>query len=111
MAKYTIYALPFSPRPQFISVRLMNVPYRFKLVWNIPADCWLIDIMFQDGSPLACGIPLVTGADLLTQLGYLEIGGQLLVISDRKPNDIVPSFEGLGLTGHVYFVPDNAQPV
>ena len=31
---YTVYELPFTARPQWITIKLVGVDYRFKLAWN-----------------------------------------------------------------------------
>ena len=112
MAAYNVYELPFSARPQYITIRLVGTEYRFKLSWNIPANCWVIDITSMNGGPLACGIPLVTGCDLLGQFDYLEIGGQLFVVTDQTATGgVVPTFDDLGITGHVFFLPDGSKPL
>jgi hypothetical protein len=49
------------------------------------------------------GIPLVTGVDLLSQYSYLGIPGALLVTTDRGAGE-VPTFDGLGVTSHLYYV-------
>lgn len=60
--------------------------------------------MDSSQNPIAVGIPLITGADLLEQLYYLGIGGALIVQSTNDPN-LVPDFETLGSTGNLFFIP------
>ena len=111
MATYTVYELPFTARPQYVSVRLVGTLYRFKLAWNVPAQCWVVDIMNPDGTLLYCGMPLVTGEDLLKQFEYLGIRGQMVVFTDQTATGgLVPDFDDLGSNGHVYFMPDGTQP-
>ena len=58
----------------------------------------------SNGTPLINGMPLVTGIDLLFQYKYLEVGGQLFVVTDQTAmNGLVPTFDNLGITGHVFF--------
>ena len=52
---------------------------------------------------MVCGIPLVTGADLLAQYAYLGFPGQLWIWTDGV-RDAVPSYLGLGLSSHLFFV-------
>jgi hypothetical protein len=103
-----VVELPLTAQPQIMRLTLRGVEYSLKLGWNVSTRCWVIDIADQFGAPLLCGVPLVTGTDLLRQFRYLGIGGQLLVISDQKPPDVVPGLGDLGVTGHVYFVTDGA---
>jgi len=72
------------------------------LKWNTPASCWVADLANDDGVPVARGIPLVTGCDLLAQYGHLGLGGQMFVQTDHNA-DAVPTFSNLGSTGHLYF--------
>jgi hypothetical protein len=46
---------------------------------------------------------LVTGADLLEQFGYLDLGGAFIVQTDHDI-DAVPTFANLGTAGRLYFV-------
>ena len=63
----------------------------------------MLDIADVDDVILASAIPLLTGADLLQQFGYLGIGAGMLVMTDTNP-DAVPTFQNLGTSGHLYFV-------
>ncbi len=70
---------------------------------NVPEGGWVLDIADVDGNPIAFGLPLVTGHDLLGQYAYLGIAGELVVQSDA---DIYapPTFDNLGTESHLYFV-------
>ena len=111
MATYNIFELPLTGRPQYLSVRLVGVLYRLKLGWNIPAQCWMLDWMTANGTPLLNGMPLVTGCDLLAQYEYLGIAGQLFAITDQTRGDMPPDYDGFGLTGHLFFLPDGSKPL
>lgn len=90
--------------PQRLSIALAGVTYQLTFKY---LDCdqggWVVDIAGADNTPLLNGVPLVTGADLLAQYGYLGIGGQLRVQTSSDP-DAVPTFENLGDDGQIYFV-------
>lgn len=79
--------------------------YVFKTQWNVPMQCWILDIYDDLETPLVRGIPLITGTDLLQQFEYLEFGGMLLVWSTEGPWYVVPSFQSLGSNSNVYYVP------
>jgi hypothetical protein len=111
MATYNIYELPFDARQQIVTISLIGMQYRMRLAWNIPANCWVLDIRNADDTPFLSGVPIVTGADLLAQFGYLGIRGQMLALTDYTRGDLPPNFDNLGTTGHVYFLPDNSQPI
>lgn len=76
---------------------------KLSVKWCKPAACWVADIADINGNPIVSGIPLVTGADLLEQFGYLRLGGQLLAQTDHD-TDAVPTFTNLGKEGHMYFL-------
>ena len=64
---------------------------------------WFLDLADANNNAVLTGIPLVTGLDLLAQYAYLGIGGMLVVQSDNDLS-LVPDFNSLGVTGHLYFV-------
>lgn len=99
----TVYEVPTQPESQTFTVSLGGVTYEFTLTWCPPAACWTLDIADDQGNPIVQGLQLITGADLLEQFEYLEIGGSLLVQSDFDPA-MVPNYGSLGSTGHLYFV-------
>lgn len=110
----TYYEIPLSGAPQRFNITLPNqtggnVAYSLAFQYrdadiSIAGGCgWTIDIVDQLGNQLVCGIPLVTGADLLGQYAYLALGGHLGVSSDGDP-DAVPTFDNLGTGSHVYWV-------
>lgn len=72
-------------------------------VWNAAANCWVCDIANSDGVPILQGVPLVCGADLLEQFGYLELGGQMLAQTDHA-TDVPPTYSNLGIAGHLYYL-------
>jgi hypothetical protein len=72
----------------------------------------MLDIYDSNWDPIVMGTPLVTGTDLLGQFGYLGIGKsgaswvQLVVmtIAVGHSPDEVPTFQDLGVDGHLYEV-------
>jgi len=104
----SVVEIPTIPAPQTFTIALNGTTYTIRLTWCIPAQCWMMDIADQGDTPIALGIPLITGADLLAQLAYLSIGngGAMVVQSDNDPA-LVPSFTTLGSTGHLFFVSPN----
>ncbi|MCJ2012667.1 phage baseplate plug protein [Methylobacterium sp. J-076] len=80
--------------------------YNFRLTWNdAGVGTWNLDIGDENQNLLVAGIPLVTGVDLLGQYRHLGFPGGLVVTSDADTGDI-PTFDGLGVTSRVFFVPD-----
>lgn len=96
------YEIPLSPKAQVFNVSLAGVDYNMRIVWNTASLCWVLDIADTDGVPILQGLPLVTGADLLAQYAYLGIRGGLIVTVDDGIG--VPTFAGLGVQGHLYFI-------
>mgnify|MGYP005812728127 CR=1 FL=1 len=90
---------------QFVVV-LNSVRYIMRIVWNYADNGgWTLDINTDNNAPLVCGIPLVTGADLLGQYEYLEIGGYLYCYTDGQEAYAEPTHNNLGSTSHLVFQP------
>lgn len=103
----TIYEIPLITAPQKFAIALGGVTYNFVFTYrdastNLPSG-WVLDIYDIANSPLACGIPLVTGCDLLSQLDYLGFTGLLAISSDGDPWS-PPTFTNLGTNSHLYYV-------
>jgi hypothetical protein len=99
------FRLPLIPDFQRFSITLVGVTYQFVVRWCVPSVCWILDVLDASDAPLLCGVPLVTGCDLLEQYAYLDIGGQLVVQTDSDL-DAVPTLANLGSQGNLYFIPD-----
>lgn len=119
----TYYEIPTIGLPQSFSIQLSGVTYNLRLLYqpasfgppiigvehqtNLLVDLsqiggWVLDISDANNNPLACGIPLVTGTNLLAQYRYLNIGGAIVVSTDGS--DLPPTQTNLGTSGHLYFV-------
>lgn len=93
--------IPLTPKAQTFSVPIGAVTYGMRLIWcDVDEGGWLLDISDDSGDPLAAGIPLVAGCDLLDQLAYLfdfklftGVDGNLL---------LPPIFNNLGTTAHLW---------
>lgn len=80
--------------------------YRLRLLYTgAPEGGWTLDIGDSQDRPLVCGIPLVTGADLLAEYRYLGFGGRLFVIAAGDPA-VPPGFADLGAGTRLYFEAD-----
>jgi hypothetical protein len=102
------FEIPLTPSPQRFSIQLGGAAYSLTFQFRnagLPGQggTWILDIADDLGNPLVCGIPLVTGADLLAQYGYLNFGGGLMVMSDGDPA-AVPTFANLGVASHLYWI-------
>lgn len=98
-----VFEIPMAAQAQTFSITLNGKDYVMRTVWGQESEAWLLDIADANEVPLVQGIPMLTGADLLAQFEYLGIGGALIVQTDSNP-DVVPGYDSLGTTGHLYFV-------
>jgi Domain of unknown function (DUF6983) len=99
----TVSELPMIASPQIFKATLAGISYRFRTRWNDVSRCWVMDVFDSNEVLMIGGLALVTGADLISQFEYLGIGGQIVVQTDGD-KDIVPDYNSLGSTGHVYFL-------
>jgi hypothetical protein len=100
----TISVIPLINMAQLFSITLASVVYNCRCYWNNdPAGGWCLDISDANSIPIVMGIPLVTGADLLAQYGYLNFGGQLRVATKGSPL-AVPTYSNLGDASNLYFI-------
>jgi hypothetical protein len=99
----TYYEIPLSAEPQTFNIPIGGATYGFRVQWNVANASWVIDISDASGNPIVSGIPMVTGADLLQQFGYLGFNFQLVAQTDNSP-DAVPAFDNLGTTAHLYAI-------
>jgi hypothetical protein len=101
----TVYEIPLIPAtPQSIVITLAGTTYTLVVKWNTVLNYWVLDIYDQTGTiPILTGTPLVTGADLLEQYGYLNFGGQLECQTDFDLT-APPTWGNLGDTGHLFFL-------
>lgn len=97
----TIVEIPLLPRPQELFIDFGASLWGFRLRWiDIDVGFWLLDLLDQRGSALACGLPLVTGADILHGLGYLNFPGVLFIVTEGDPKS-PPNAVNLGVTSHL----------
>ena len=99
----TIYEIPLTSQPQTFSVTFPNgAAYQMRLIYQFnDDDCWILDIADATGNLLVCGIPLVTGADLLAQYAYLGLGVKMFVTTDADISE-PPHWWNLGVSSHLY---------
>lgn len=90
--------------PQTFQVSLSGTTYQLTLRYrNCAEGGWTLDIDDSAGNAILRGVPLVTGANLLAQYGYLHLGGGLFVQTTSDP-DAAPTFDNLGSDGLLYWV-------
>jgi hypothetical protein len=98
-----VYEIPLKPEPQTLSVLFpTGVTYQLRLIYaNADVPAWILDINDAQGKPILQGIPLVTGADLLAQYAYAQLGVKLFCTTDGDPT-AVPQALNLGRTAHLW---------
>ena len=100
----SFYEIPLQPTNQNIRISILNVTYVIRTYYcDIANGGWVIDISDSSGNAILQGLPLVTGADLLGQHEYLDLGFGLMFASDGDIN-AVSGFNDLGVSGHLYVV-------
>lgn len=99
------FLIPFANVPQEFNINLGGRELTIINRWNdMPEGGWSIDIIdFNSGEYIIAGIPLVTGADLLEQYEYLELGGAMIVFTDGDA-EATPTLDNLGGESNVYYV-------
>src|SRR6266576_1230143 len=96
------YLLPLVNIPQQFTIDLAGVTYTLVSKWNDMAQSWYLDILDSTQTPIACGIPFITGADLLAGLAYLGIDGGFVVYTTGDTS-AVPTENNLGADCNLYF--------
>lgn len=72
------YEIPLSPVPQKFNISLAGTTYRLSFVYRNGCYAnWVMDIADNSGNAILNGLPLVEGADLLSQYQYLGLGFSL----------------------------------
>lgn len=103
MATATFFEIPTSPTAQAFSITLNGTSYIMYLIYrDTDMGGWVLDIADSNNNSLICGIPLVTGCNLLDQYAYLGINGLLITSTD---GDFLtpPTFDNIGTQGHLWF--------
>lgn len=101
----TTFTIPLENTPQMFNIALNGTLYSMTCKWNDASDQgWLLDIANATTNVvLVAGIPLITGADCLSGLEYLGIGGELIVYTNGDPF-AVPTIDNLGVDSNLYFI-------
>lgn len=94
--------IPLLPDNQQFRILLGNKIYTLRIIWRDLAG-WIMDVMDSGGTPLLCGVPLLSGVNLLQQYPQAGIAGTLRVITDKgAPNE--PDKTNLGKSSHLIFI-------
>lgn len=99
------FLIPLSNDPQQFDIQLGGINYILTCKWNNQPDAgWTLDIADDTGVPIVANLPLITGDDLLSGLGYLGIPGSLYVYTNGSNPFDVPTLDDLGIDSNLYFV-------
>lgn len=109
-ATIATYLIPLNNVPTTFPIVLGSITYNFTSKYNnAPLAGWVLDIADSSNNPIATNIPMITGANMLGQLGYLGIGGEItgLYIYNGTSPTAVPTLNGtssdLGVDCNLYF--------
>lgn len=100
--------IPTSPGEPFSEqILILDFTYTLRFAWNTRANCWVVEFWDAGNNRrILCGVPLVTGADLLEQFAHLALAAHaimtVMTIGPALSPDTVPSFTNLGIDAHVY---------
>lgn len=98
-----ILRIPLEAVPQRFAIELSGVSLIMACRWNPELPAWTLDVYDGETSaPLAMGLPIVTGVDLLGQHRHLGIPGQLLVHVEGA-DEAAPTLDNLGSLADVYY--------
>jgi hypothetical protein len=104
MTTPTFLQIPLQNGPRQFTITLSGVEYTITIQYrNTVNGGWVLDIGDDLNNPIVKGIPLVTGANLLEQYGYLGFVGGLFAQTTSDP-DAVPTFENLGIDSLLWYV-------
>lgn len=103
-ATASVFLIPTSNTPQSFGVNLAGINYTLTFKWNDSDQSgWIMDVGDESNNPIACGLPLITGDNILEGLDYLGIQGIIIVYTNGDAS-AVPSYDGLGSTSNLYFL-------
>lgn len=98
-----VYEIPLLPMQQSMTVNLPSGTYGLNTFYDdVPMGGWHFDLLDANGNSLACGVPMVTGCNLLGQLAWLGVGTNLYVSTDGN-NLAIPGYGDLGVNSHLLF--------
>lgn len=100
----SVYQIPLTNISQQFEIVLGGTDYFLTVKWNDQPDAgWILDIADTNNNPIVCGLPLITGGNILEGLNYLGFGGGLFVLTNGAMPDDVPTVDNLGTDSNLYF--------
>lgn len=100
-----VFKIPLLNIPQSFQISLENNLYLLTIKFNSMDDGgWVIDLAdAETNQPIANNLAVITGANILEGLDYLEIRGDLYAFTDGDPT-APPTLENLGGESNIFFV-------
>ena len=90
--------IPLIPESQQVMCNINGIRYTFNIIWRDTG--YILDILDVANNAIVQGLSLITGADLLAQLQYLNLNFILVIVTDVD-NTLVPTYTSLGITSHL----------
>ncbi|CDK85353.1 probable bacteriophage protein STY1063 [Escherichia coli IS25] len=72
--------IPLVADNQTFATTINGTVYQLSVIWR--GEYWVLDLADSNGSAIISGIPMITGADLLAQYRYMNLGFSLVVLCD-----------------------------
>lgn len=97
-----LFKIPLNNTPETFEISIAGATYNLTVKYNDAENAgWVLDIANENSEYILQGVPLVTGADLLEQYKYLNLGFSIYVFSDVDFY-AVPTYENLGVESNLY---------
>lgn len=98
-----VFTIPISNVPQTFEIELNGKAFNLTCRYNTEMASWLIGLSDVDtATVLFDSMPLVTGANLLTQHAHINIIGSLIVYTDGD-EFATPTAANLGIEANLYY--------
>lgn len=89
------FEIPLNPYAEKFQIDINGQSYFMRTHWNDALACWTLDLGHSAEKLLICNMALVAGRNLLMQHEHLNLGFELWVQVDGKPEADV-GIEGFG---------------
>ncbi|ECY5338487.1 hypothetical protein AVB71_19445 [Salmonella enterica subsp. enterica serovar Stanley] len=91
--------IPLVDDNQTFATTINGTVYHLSVIWR--GEYWVLDLADSNGSAIISGMPMITGADLLAQYRYMNLGFSLVVLCDVAGQENPTQFD-LGTFSHLY---------
>ncbi len=97
----SVYEIALAPTPMRFQLSLGGATWGFSTAYvDSENPHWSLSMFDGAGNPLACGLPMVAGANILHGLDYIGFPGVLFISTDGAPQES-PNAATLGITSHL----------